>query len=174
MKTGDANARLRSHGDHRRDWQDALAGPSDWIRRARISRKHTNPLVAFKAHLENARLAAGACEIYFYKGGYGGLSGVEGGVSNLCFIVAANDVRRYGSDPELVLREVVMKNSRAAYTLAEATGSTPWLSVSLESFGRRTLVPAAGLLTIGRRRSVYRSIHRQRHVDGAGERSGCS
>ena len=112
-------------------------------------RRHTNALVAFKAHLENTRVAASACEIYFYKCGYGGLSGVEGGVSNLCFIVAANDVRRYGSDPELVLREVVMKNSRAAYTLAGATTSTPWLSVSLESFGRRTLSPAAGLLTVG-------------------------
>lgn len=112
-------------------------------------RKHINPLVAFKAHLAGARLAAGACEIYFYKGGYGGLSAVEGGVSNLCFIVAANDVRRYDSNPELVLREVVMKNSRAAYTLAEATTSTPWLSVSLERFGRRTLAPAMGLLTVG-------------------------
>jgi len=112
-------------------------------------RKHSNPWVAFKAHLENARLAAGACEIYFYKGGYGGLSAVEGGVSNLCFIVAANDVRRHNSDPDLVLREVVMKNSRAAYTLAEARTSTPWLSVSLESFGRRTLAPAVGLLTVG-------------------------
>src|SRR6185503_18733465 len=40
-------------------------------------------------------------------------------------------------------------NFRAAYTLAETTISTPWLSVSLESFGRRTLAPAAGLLTIG-------------------------
>ena len=112
-------------------------------------RKHINPLVAFKAHLVGARVAAGACEIYFYKRGYGGLSAVEGGVSNLCFIVAANDVRRYDSNPELVLREVVLKNSRAAYTLAEATASTPWLSVSLERFGRRTLAPALGLLTVG-------------------------
>ena len=112
-------------------------------------RSNQNALVAFKAHLENTRMAAGACEIYFYKRGYGGLSRVEGGVSNLCFIVAANDVRRCGSDPELVLREVVMQNSRAAYTLAEATTSTPWLSVSLEGFGRRTPAPAAGLLTIG-------------------------
>jgi flavin-dependent dehydrogenase len=112
-------------------------------------RRHRNALVGFKAHLANARIAAGACEIYFYKNGYGGLSGVEGGVSNLCFIVAANDVRRHGSDPESVLREVVMKNSRANFTLAEATISTPWLSVSLETFGRRTLAPAAGLLTVG-------------------------
>jgi flavin-dependent dehydrogenase len=112
-------------------------------------RKHANQLVAFKAHLENTRLSKGSCEIYFYKRGYGGLSAVEGGVSNLCFIVAADDVRSYGSNPDLVLREVVMKNSRAAFTLADARVRTAWLSVSLESFGRRTLSPAAGLLTVG-------------------------
>jgi flavin-dependent dehydrogenase len=114
-----------------------------------LQRKNTNPMVAFKAHLENAHLADGACEIYFYKGGYGGLSGIEGGVSNLCFIVAARDVRRCGSDPDLVLNEIVMQNPRAAHTLAEARAVTAWLSVSLESFGRRKLVPAAGLLTVG-------------------------
>lgn len=107
------------------------------------------PFVAFKAHLENSRVADGACEIYFYPGGYGGLSGVEGGVSNLCFIVSADDVRRYCSDPEVVMREVVMKNARAKHTLAAAKPSTQWLSVSLESFGRRTLTPASGFLTIG-------------------------
>jgi flavin-dependent dehydrogenase len=125
----------------------ALARHLDPARATR--RKNVKPLVAFKAHLEKARVADGACEIYFYQRGYGGLSAVEGGVSNLCFIVAARDVRRYGSDPELVLRKVLMKNSRAAYTLAEAKAITPWLSVSLESFGRRTVVPAQGLLAVG-------------------------
>jgi flavin-dependent dehydrogenase len=115
----------------------------------RAERRKQNPLVAFKVHLENTRLAAGACEIYFYKGGYGGLSAVEGGLSNLCFIVAAKDVRHHDSNPELVMRKVVMKNPRAAHTLADAAIRTPWLSVSLESFGRRRLVPAPGLLTIG-------------------------
>lgn len=135
LVTIDATGRTRALARH-------LDAPS-------ANRRKPNPLVAFKAHLENTLLADGACEIYFYKGGYGGLSGVEGGLSNLCFIVAANDVRRYGSNPELVLREVVMKNRRAAYTLAGASAHTPWLSVSLENFGRRTLTPAAGLLTVG-------------------------
>ena len=106
-------------------------------------------LVAFKVHLENTRLAEGACEIYFYKGGYGGLSGVEGGLGNLCFIVSADDVRHYASDPEIVLREVVMKNARAGYTLTGARAHTQWLSVSLDGFGKRALAPARGLLTVG-------------------------
>jgi len=106
-------------------------------------------LVAFKVHLENARVAPGACEIYFYPGGYGGLSGIEGGLSNLCFIVSALDVRRFASDPTAVLHATLLRNARAAYTLAEARVSTDWVSVALESFGRHKLVPAEGLLMIG-------------------------
>jgi flavin-dependent dehydrogenase len=106
-------------------------------------------LVAFKAHLENAGGARGHCEIYFYRGGYGGLSHVENNFSNLCFIARASDVRACGNDAERVMREVLMKNSRAAQTLARAHAPAGWLAVTLESFGRRQLVPAAGLLAIG-------------------------
>ena len=105
--------------------------------------------IAFKAHLENASAAGGVCEIYFYPGGYGGLSSIEGGLSNLCFIASAKDVRRCGSDPEAVIRSIVFRNARAAETLANAKTRTEWLSVALESFGRHRLVPAEGLLTIG-------------------------
>jgi len=106
-------------------------------------------LVAFKVHLENARVAKGACEIYSYPGGYGGLSNIEHGLSNLCFIAAARDVRRLGSDPEAVMRNIVFRNKQAAQTLAAARIRSDWLSVSLESFGRQTVVPTLGLLTIG-------------------------
>ncbi|HLL74541.1 MAG TPA: FAD-dependent oxidoreductase [Pyrinomonadaceae bacterium] len=107
-------------------------------------------LVAFKAHLEGARGAGGACEIYFYRGGYGGLSGVEGGRSNLCFIAAAEDVRARGSDPERVVREVLMTNRRAAETLRDARAvGGGWLAVALERFGRFSPAPAAGLLCVG-------------------------
>jgi flavin-dependent dehydrogenase len=113
------------------------------------SQKRRPPFVAFKAHLQDARVAEGACEIYFYAGGYGGLSSVENGLSNLCFIASAKDVRACASDAERVMREVVTRNSRAAYTLARARTRTEWLGVSLESFGRQEPVPANGLLTIG-------------------------
>ncbi|HXL80759.1 MAG TPA: NAD(P)/FAD-dependent oxidoreductase [Pyrinomonadaceae bacterium] len=113
------------------------------------SSKRKRGLVAFKVHLENTRVRPGACEIYFYASGYGGLTEIEHGLSNLCFIVSASEVRRRGSDPHRVLQEVVMQNSRAAETLGPARLRSPWLSVSLEGFGRKTLTPAKGLLTIG-------------------------
>jgi flavin-dependent dehydrogenase len=106
-------------------------------------------LVAFKAHLKKTKVATGACEIYFYPGGYGGLSTVEAGTSNLCFIIAAEHVKRCDSDPETVMRQCVMKNRRAAHTLETAEVSSDWLSASWERFGRQEPSPARGLLAIG-------------------------
>jgi menaquinone-9 beta-reductase len=124
--------------------------------RARIlSRKIANgnskrpSLVAFKAHLRKTKVAPGACEIYFYPGGYGGLSTVEAGTSNLCFIISAEHVKRCNSDPNRVLRECVMKNRRAAHTLESAEVCSEWLSASWERFGRQRPSPAPGLLAIG-------------------------
>jgi len=106
-------------------------------------------LVAFKAHFRKTRVAPGACEIYFYPGGYGGLSTVEGDTSNLCFIISAEHVKRCNSNPETVLRECVMKNRRAAHTLESAEVCSEWLSASWERFGRQRPSPAPGLLAIG-------------------------
>ncbi len=106
-------------------------------------------LVAFKAHLKNAVVTEGSCELYFYPGGYGGLNAIEGGLTNLCFIVSARDVRRCESDPERLLREVVARNSRAASALQNARVVSDWLAVSLETFGQQSLVPTEGLLTAG-------------------------
>ncbi|HZI19647.1 MAG TPA: FAD-dependent monooxygenase [Pyrinomonadaceae bacterium] len=108
-----------------------------------------SPLVAFKAHLSGASPRPGVCEIYFYRGGYGGLSEVEGGLANLCFIASAEDVRARGSDAERVVREVLMRNRRAAETLSCARAETRWLGVALRGFGRYAAAPAPGLLAVG-------------------------
>jgi menaquinone-9 beta-reductase len=112
-------------------------------------RKSKATLIAFKAHLRNTGVAENACEIYFYPEGYGGLSTIEGDVSNLCFIISAEQVKRHHSHPETVMRELVMKNRRAAYTLAHAEAESEWLSASWERFGPQRPNPASGLLAIG-------------------------
>ena len=70
-------------------------------------------------------------------------------MSNLCFITRARDVRAAASDPERVLREVLMRNRRAARTLDGATARSRWLGVSLEGFGRHEPAPFEGLLAVG-------------------------
>ena len=132
---------------------DATGRTRALARRVAKSRKPVNPqrasLVAYKAHLEGAQVAPGACEIYFYRGGYGGLSSVENGRSNLCFIASARAVRESGTEAEHVMRTIVCQNRRAAYALRHAQACTPWLAVSLEGFGRHAVTPANGLLSIG-------------------------
>ncbi|MBK7392937.1 MAG: NAD(P)/FAD-dependent oxidoreductase [Chloracidobacterium sp.] len=105
--------------------------------------------VAFKAHLAGAQIAAGACEIFAYRGGYGGCNSIEHGLFNLCFIADAKDVKRCGSDAERVMREVVCTNKRAAAVLQNVTVESEWLAVPIERYGRGELVPAQGLLTVG-------------------------
>lgn len=129
---------------------DATGRTRALARRFDSPQRHRKPqLVAFKAHLKNTRVAKGQCEIYVYPGGYGGLTAIEGGLANLCFIVSAREAKRLASDPERVVRELIMKNSRAAETLATAETASGWLAVALESFGSQSLAPAEGLLTTG-------------------------
>jgi len=146
-----ARVTLDATGRHRAVVRRAgreLAGKTDEAG-AEENQKGRARLVAFKAHLEGSRGAPGVCEIYFYPGGYGGLSPVEGGLSNLCFITRARDVRGRGSDAERVMREVLARNRRAAHTLAGASARTRWLGVSVESFGRHEPAPFEGLLAVG-------------------------
>ena len=107
------------------------------------------PMIAFKAHFESTRVGPGACEIYFYRGGYGGLSTIEHDLSNLCFIASARDVRACGADANRVMQEVVRQNQRARLTLEKARLQSSWMAVSLEGFGRYPVAPAGGLLAVG-------------------------
>jgi flavin-dependent dehydrogenase len=59
--------------------------------------KIQNRLVGFKTHLEKRRARKKRCEIYFFRGGYGGLSQVENGLANHCFLIKAErgqEIRR--------------------------------------------------------------------------------
>jgi flavin-dependent dehydrogenase len=128
---------------------DATGRTRRLARRVENTRTRKPSLVAFKAHLIYTRSDSQACEIYFYKGGYGGLNAIEGEVSNLCFIVSADDAKRCESNPDLVLSQIVCRNSRAAFALQHSRAVTPWLAVTLEHFGVHSLVPAEGLLAAG-------------------------
>jgi menaquinone-9 beta-reductase len=149
--------KLKTSGEHRAYRASVMV---DATGRSRTLARHAKPdastrqsrrapMVAFKVHLENTAVAPGACEIYFYRGGYGGLSSIEGSLSNLCFIANARDVRNCGADADRVMREIVSQNRRARATLENARAQAPWLAVSLEGFGRYSVAPAPGLLTIG-------------------------
>jgi flavin-dependent dehydrogenase len=148
VELASTNNRQRFYGDVT---IDATGRAAVLTRKVESSSRRTTKrkLVAFKAHLEDSRGDRKACEIYSYPGGYGGLSTIENGLSNLCFIVDANVVKAAHSDPDAVVRDNLKLNPRAAQTLSDARVTGSWLSVALESFGRQKVSQANGLLSIG-------------------------
>jgi menaquinone-9 beta-reductase len=108
-----------------------------------------NRLVGFKAHLENVHLEKGRCEIYFFRGGYGGLSHVENDRANHCFLIRAELVKKYIGQTNSLVEEVIFENRRARETMRDATAVIDWLAVSVDGFGLKDLTPAPRLLAVG-------------------------
>jgi flavin-dependent dehydrogenase len=111
--------------------------------------KIQNRLVGFKTHLENVNLEKGRCEIYFFRGGYGGLSRVEGNRANHCFLIKADLVKKYIGQTNLLVEEVIFENRRARETMKDARAVLDWLAVSVDGFGVKDLNPARNLLAVG-------------------------
>ena len=105
--------------------------------------------VGFKSHLKGANVGKGTCEIYLFPGGYGGLSPIEDGLANLCFMVKSSVAREFGGDADKIVENLVIRNKRAAETLREVEPVRDWIAVSIDSFGRAGLNRAANLLSIG-------------------------
>ncbi len=108
-----------------------------------------NSYVGFKTHLRNVNLEKGCCEIYSFRGGYGGLSSIEDGLANHCFLVKSKIVREFGSDTEKILNELIFKNKRAFETLKDSVPAAKYLAVAVDSFGVKDLSPASGILAVG-------------------------
>ncbi|HEX8249973.1 MAG TPA: NAD(P)/FAD-dependent oxidoreductase [Pyrinomonadaceae bacterium] len=116
----------------------------------RLKSKDERPnLVGFKTHLKNAEIESGVCEIYFFRGGYGGLSRVENGYANHCFLIQSEIVKKFGGDAEKIVHEIVFQNERARQMMKGARADFDWLAVSVDGFGAKDLNPARRLLAIG-------------------------
>ncbi|HEY0462324.1 MAG TPA: NAD(P)/FAD-dependent oxidoreductase [Pyrinomonadaceae bacterium] len=109
----------------------------------------SSKLIGFKAHLENVNLEKGRCEIYFFRGGYGGLSHVEGNRANHCFLVKPDLVKKYIGQTNSLVEDVIFENRRARETMQDARPVFDWLAVSVDGFGLKDLNPAPRLFAVG-------------------------
>ncbi|HUF04834.1 MAG TPA: FAD-dependent monooxygenase [Aridibacter sp.] len=116
-------------------------------------KKQTEPnspsLVGFKAHFSDVDMEPGRCEIYFFPGGYGGLSYVEGGSANHCFLITSDKAREFGGDADAILDALILRNPRALETLGKAERQMDWLAVAVRGFGARELNPVPNLFAVG-------------------------
>jgi flavin-dependent dehydrogenase len=93
-------------------------------------------------------MTRGRCEIYAFRGGYAGLSHVENGEANLCFLARASLVSQE-IDADGIFERLKKQNARASATLAAAEKIHDWLAVSVPSFGANPQPELNGLFAVG-------------------------
>jgi flavin-dependent dehydrogenase len=104
--------------------------------------------VGFKAHLRGVDSPTGVCEIYAFRGGYAGLSHIENGLANLCFLAKASVLKDH-ADPDKIVEYLRSINDRAADTLDSASRIEEWHAVSVPRFGEYGTPHKTGLVTVG-------------------------
>ena len=117
-------------------------------RAERMAGERGSRLYAMKAHLRGVEGVEDQVELFFFPQGYGGLSRVEGGLINLCFIAGERTFRDAGSDAGKVVSRSIMKNRLARERLAKAEVVGKWHSVGPLAFGKRRL-SKGGIIAIG-------------------------
>lgn len=117
-------------------------------RNERIAGERGSRLYALKAHLRGVEGIEEQVELFFFPQGYGGLSRIEGGQINLCFIAGERTFRDTGGDAGLVVERSIMKNRLARERLANSEVVGKWHSVGPLTFGKRRL-SQGGVIAVG-------------------------
>ena len=106
-------------------------------RRERVGGSKGSRLYAMKAHFTGIEEIDDQVELYFFPSGYGGLTRIEAGLVNLCFIVREEVLRSARGNPTKVLERSVLANPIARDRLRAATQVGQWLTAGPLTFGRR-------------------------------------
>jgi flavin-dependent dehydrogenase len=117
-------------------------------RRERMAGRRGSRLYALKAHLKGVEGVDEQVELCFFPQGYGGLSLVEDGLVNLCFIVDERTLKGAGGDASKVVERSLMNNRLARERLRAAEVVGKWYSAGPLTFGRRRLA-RDGIIAIG-------------------------
>lgn len=114
-----------------------------WGKRDALDRKldrpflrERSPFVAFKAHFEGVDLEEGI-ELHAFPGGYCGLSPVEGGRVNACWIARQTVLQADGGRPEAMIAGAFRQNPALAERFDRLQRVTAFCAVSQVLFARK-------------------------------------
>ncbi len=105
--------------------------------------------IGFKNHFTGIDMPAGVCEIYFFDGGYGGLSHIENGEANFCFLLRSSVARDFVGNTNDLLAHIRSQNLRAGETLKSAKPVGEWIGVSVDGFGEKSASNCPNLAAVG-------------------------
>ena len=128
---------------------DASGRQSVFARHRAVPQKNVSGSRPFgvKVHLRGVAGLNDSGELFFFRDGYGGLSAVEGGRTNLCFITTEKKLRAARGDRHALLEMTMLTNPAARDRLRGAVPDGAWLGTGPLAYGRRASVP--GVLAIG-------------------------
>lgn len=105
-------------------------------------------LYALKGHLSGVVGINEQVELYFFPQGYGGLSLVEDGLVNLCFIANEHAFKSSGGEAEKIIEQTIMNNRLARERLRSSRIAGKWHTVGPLAFGHRRL-SQNGIIAVG-------------------------
>lgn len=117
-------------------------------RSERVAGQRGSRLYALKGHLTGVEGINEQVELYFFPQGYGGLSLIENGLVNLCFIANEHTFKSSGGNAEKIIEHSIMNNRLARNRLGQAQVAGKWFIVGPLVFGRRRL-SQNGVLAVG-------------------------
>jgi flavin-dependent dehydrogenase len=112
-----------------------------------VSRVEGSRLFGCKVHLRGIEGLGETGELFFFRDGYGGLSTIEGGRTNLCFLTTEATLREAKGDRERLLDLTLRTNPAARRRLRGAAIDGEWLGTGPIRYGRQPSMP--GVLSIG-------------------------
>jgi flavin-dependent dehydrogenase len=115
----------------------------------RQSERKKASLIGFKAHLSGVEMKRGICEIYFFNGGYGGLSHIEAEQANFCFLIKADVARKFIGKTNELFGHIQDQNRRAGETLRNAVTAVDWIGVPVDGFGSKPQASIINLFAAG-------------------------
>src|SRR5262249_1969125 len=104
-------------------------------------------LFGCKVHLRAVEELSGLGELFFFRDGYGGLSDVENGRTNLCFLTTEATLREAKGDREKLLDLTMRSNPAARLRLRDAVIDGEWVGTGPITYGR--MRPLPGVISIG-------------------------
>jgi flavin-dependent dehydrogenase len=111
------------------------------------SRFEGSRLFGCKIHLRAVEGIRGIGELFFFRDGYGGMSDVENGQTNLCFLTTEATLRAAKGDREKLLDLTMRSNPAARRRLQDVVLDGAWLGTGPIVYGRRKRMP--GVISIG-------------------------
>jgi len=104
-------------------------------------------LFGCKVHLRAVEGMRGLGELFFFRDGYGGMSNVEDGRTNLCLLTTEATLREAKGDREKLLALTMRSNPAAQRRLRDAVIDGEWQGAGPITYGRRRPMP--GVILIG-------------------------